>query len=144
MFLFVFRLLFFALYTMSWSDCCDHSVHDEALGGDKKKDLRATKRNEDRRHGRLMKSAKQLSSKDLMEIAALKHFSESDLMKFADEMGITRASICNGSAQADEGHAPASASGMIRDAPHEEPPEEHAPEPAESRVMQAEDLEALR
>ena len=108
------------------------------------KDLRATKRNEDRRHGRLMKSAKQLSSKDLMEIAALKHFSESDLMKFADEMGITRTSICNGGAQADEGHAPASASGMIRDAPHEEPPEEHAPEPAESRVMQAEDLEALR
>ena len=67
------------------------------------RDLRATKRNEDRRHGRLMKSAKQLSSKDLMEIAALKHFSESDLMKFADEMGITRTSICNGSAQADEG-----------------------------------------
>ena len=44
--LLVFRLLFLALYTMTWSDCCDHSVHDEALGGDKQKCLRVLRHQE--------------------------------------------------------------------------------------------------
>ena len=80
--------------------------------------LKKTKKKEDKRRSRLMKSAAKLDSKDLMELAGINKITLAQLASFASECGVEADGVPAGGQRAHEpghahaeGHGGASASG---------------------------------
>lgn len=105
------------------------------------KELRSSKKNEDRRHTRLMKSARKLDAKDLMEMAALKQLSEAQMMLFADEMGVKRTRHSAVNAEAERPGQPSAPSGQVVMALENRDPFEEDEGVVAPLVQQADELE---
>lgn len=107
------------------------------------KELRSSKKNEDRRHGRLMKNARKLDARDQMEMAALKQLSEAQMLSFADEMGVQRSSLGQRNVAAERPEEPSATSGQVVVALEDREPDQEEAAVLAAQAEQAEDLEAL-
>ena len=61
-------------------------------------ELRSKKRNEERRHRRIIRKASMLGASELMEIAGLRRFTLQQLAEHAEEMGVSSAGASSSSA----------------------------------------------
>ena len=61
-------------------------------------ELRSKKRNEERRHRRIIRKASMLGASELMEIAGLRRFTLQQLTEHAAEMGVSNAEASSSSA----------------------------------------------
>ncbi len=107
------------------------------------KELRSSKKNEDRRHGRLMKNARKLDARDQMEMAALEQLSEAQMLSFADEMGVQRSSLGQRNVAAERPEEPSAPSGQVVVALEDREPDQEEAAVLAAQAEQAEDLEAL-
>ena len=107
------------------------------------KELRSSKKNEDRRHARLMKNARKLDARGLMEMTALKQLSEAQMLSFADEMGVQRSSLGQRNVAAERPEEPSAPSDQVVVALEAREPDQEEAAVLAAQAEQAEDREAL-
>ena len=79
--------------------------------------LRVSRKNEDKRHSRLLKQAKKLDPKDLLEIAGVRGISPDELREMAERMSPVKRAPARGHADPPEHHD--------GQALHSGPPDQH-------------------
>ena len=90
-----------------YSVVCDNMKVRKQAAKDELKALRGMKKREDKRHKNLMKRAKALECRDLVELAGIRNMTMGQMMAFCDEMGVRRDDVPPNSGSGPSGVHPA-------------------------------------